>query len=390
LGGCKIIPYGRQDISQADIDSVVAVLSSDFLTQGPQVPLFEQTVANHVGAKHALAVNSATSALHVACLALGLGPGDWLWTTPITFVASANCGLYCGANVSFVDIDPQTYNLCPKALEVKLIESEKLGTLPKVLVAVHLSGQPCDMAAIHFLSQKYGFNIIEDASHAIGGRYKDEFIGGGRYSDITVFSFHPVKIITTAEGGMALTNSDELARKMTHLRSHGVTRDDTLMTKVPDGPWYYEQIALGFNYRMTELQAALGVSQMKRLDSFVERRHELAQRYGQLLTTLPLTTPYQHSDSYSSWHLYVVRLRLNEITKGHRQVFEALRDLGIGVNLHYIPVHTQPHYLRMGFKLGDYPEAEKYYAEAISLPIFKTMSIEQQDRVLSALKKSIE
>ena len=381
-----MIPYGHQDISQADIDAVVAVLQSDFLTQGPQVPLFEQTVAGHVGAKHALAVNSATSALHIACLALGLGPGDWLWTTPVTFVASANCGLYCGAQVDFVDIDPRTYNLCPQALETKLLVAEKAGKLPKVLVAVHLCGQPCDMETIHALGLKYGFKIIEDASHAIGGKYKGEFIGNSRYSEITVFSFHPVKIITTAEGGMALTNSDELAAQMALLRNHGITRDVAHMTHTPDGPWYYQQIGLGFNYRMTELQAALGVSQMQRLDTFVARRHELAHRYDQVLADLALATPLQHPDSYSGLHLYVVRLQLDKISKTHRQVFEALREQGIGVNLHYIPVHTQPHYQRMGFKVGDFPQAEQYYAEAISLPMYQTLSDQQQDRVMVALR----
>ncbi len=385
-----MIPYGRQDICQADIDAVVAVLQSDFLTQGPQVPLFEKTVAQHVGAKHALAVNSATSALHMACLALGLGPGDWLWTTPITFVASANCGLYCGAQVDFVDIDPRTYNLCPKALEAKLVAAEQAGKLPKVLVAVHLCGQSCDIAAIHALGQKYGFKIIEDASHAIGGKYKGEFIGNGRYSDITVFSFHPVKIITTAEGGMALTNSDELAHQMALLRSHGITRDTAHMTHAPDGPWYYQQIDLGYNYRMTELQAALGVSQMQRLDAFVSRRHQLARRYDQLLAALPVVTPWQHPDSYSGLHLYVVRLQLGIIDKTHRQVYEALREQGIGVNLHYIPVHTQPHYQRMGHKVGDYPQSEQYYAEAISLPMYQTLTDEQQDQVVAVLNKVLQ
>ncbi len=385
-----MIPYGRQDICQADIDAVVAVLQSDFLTQGPQVPLFEQTVAQHVGAKHALAVNSATSALHIACLALGLGPGDWFWTTPVTFVASANSGLYCGAQVDFVDIDSRTYNLCPQALEAKLVSAEKAGRLPKVLVTVHLCGQPCDMAAIHALGQKYGFKIIEDASHAIGAKYKGSFIGNGLYSDITVFSFHPVKIITTAEGGMALTNSDQLAEKMALLRSHGITRDPALMTHAPDGPWYYQQIDLGYNYRMTEMQAALGVRQMQRLDAFVARRHELARRYDQLLADLPLTTPWQHPDSYSGLHLYVVRLELGKIGKTQRQVFEALRAQGIGVNLHYIPVHTQPHYQRMGFKAGDYSQAEQYYAEAISLPMYQTLSAEQQDQVVKALQAVLQ
>lgn len=380
-----MIPYGRQEISQADIDAVVAVLQSDFLTQGPQVPLFEQTVAKHVGAKHALAVNSATSALHIACLALGLNSGDWLWTTPVTFVASANCGLYCGAQVDFVDIDPRTYNLCPQALEEKLIAADKDGRLPKVLVAVHLCGQPCDMVAVHELGQKYGFKIIEDASHAIGGKYKGEFIGNGRYSDITVFSFHPVKIITTAEGGMALTNSDELAAKMALLRSHGITRDTAQMTNAPDGPWYYQQTGLGFNYRMTELQAALGVSQMQQLNAFVARRHQLAKRYDQLLADLPLTTPWQHPDSYSGLHLYVIRLQLDRISQTHRQVFEALREQGIGVNLHYIPVHTQPYYQRMGFEKGDFPHAEQYYAQALSLPMYQSLTNVQQDQVVAAV-----
>lgn len=385
-----MIPYGRQDISQADIDAVVEVLESDFLTQGPKVPLFEQVVAEHVGAKHALAVNSATSALHIACMALGLGNGDWLWTTPVTFVASANCGLYCGAKIDFVDIDSRTYNLCPKALEKKLITAKLAGKLPKVLVAVHLCGQPCDMVAIHALAQRYGFKVIEDASHAIGGQYQGEFIGNGRYSDITVFSFHPVKIITTAEGGMALTNDDLLAEKMSLYRSHGITRDPKLMTHTPEGPWYYQQIELGYNYRMTELQAALGVSQMQRLDSFVAQRHTIATRYNKLLTNLPITLPWQHPDSYSGLHLYVIRLQLDKLGKTHLQIFEELRELGIGVNLHYIPVHTQPYYQQMGFKDGDFPEAEHYYSEAISLPMFQTLTELQQDEVIAVLRKVIE
>jgi UDP-4-amino-4,6-dideoxy-N-acetyl-beta-L-altrosamine transaminase len=382
-----MIPYGRQEITQSDIDSVVTVLQSDHLTQGPVVPRFEQAVASHVGAKHALAVNSATSALHIACLALGLGPGDWLWTTPVTFVASANCGLYCGARVDFVDIDPKTYNLCPRALEAKLVIAQREGKLPKVLVAVHLCGQPCDMEAIHALGQQYGFRIIEDASHAVGGRYKGEFIGNGRYSDITVFSFHPVKIITTAEGGMVLTNCDTLAESMALLRSHGITRNPGQMTRESDGPWYYQQINLGYNYRMTDLQAALGVSQMQRLDAYVARRHELARRYDRQLAELPVKTPWQHPDSYSGLHLYVIRLQLDKIPGTHRQVFEQLRDRGIGVNLHYIPVHTQPYYLQMGFAIGDFEQAERYYDEAISLPMFQTMSDQQLDQVVDALKQ---
>lgn len=385
-----MIPYGKQDISQEDINAVLEVLQSDFLTQGPKVPLFEQTVANKVGAKHALAVNSATSALHIACLSLGLQPGDWLWTTPITFVASANCGLYCGAKVDFVDIDPKTYNLCPQALAEKLQQAEQENRLPKIVVAVHLCGQPCDMQAIYALSQRYGFKIIEDASHAIGGKYRGEYIGNCRYSDITVFSFHPVKIITTAEGGMALTNNAELANKMNLYRSHGITRDPAQMTHEPDGPWYYQQIGLGYNYRMTELQAALGVSQMQRLDTFVARRHELAKRYDELLADLPVTTPWQHPDSYSGLHLYVIRLQLDKINKTHRQVFEALRNQGIGVNLHYIPVHTQPYYQNIGFKTGDFPDAERYYNEAISLPMYQGLTNAQQDEVIGALYNVLE
>ncbi len=385
-----MIPYGRQDISQNDIDAVIDVLKSDFLTQGPMVPRFEKVVAEHVGASHALAVNSATSALHIACLALGIGKGDWLWTTPITFVASANCGLYCGAKVDFVDIDSRSYNICPESLERKLNQAELDGKLPKVVVVVHLCGQPCDMFAIRALSKRFRFSIIEDASHAIGGKYRDEFIGAGRYSDITVFSFHPVKIITTAEGGMALTNSDLLAEKMSLYRSHGITRDPALMIGEPDGSWYYQQIELGYNYRMTELQAALGISQMDRLDHFVSCRHQIADRYNELLKVLPITLPWQHSDSYSGLHLYVIRLKLNAINKTHKEVFEELRALGIGVNLHYIPVHTQPYYQKMGFKVGDFPNAESYYTEAISLPMYPLLTLEQQRDVVLALAKAIE
>lgn len=384
-----MIPYGRQEITVADIDAVVAVLQSDFLTQGPMVPRFESAVADYCGAQHAVAVNSATSALHIACLALGLGPGDRLWTTPVTFVASANCGLYCGAQVDFVDIDPRTHNLSPQALERKLVEAEKSGTLPKIVVPVHLCGQPCEMEAIHRLSQRFGFKVIEDASHAIGGKYQGEPIGNGRYSDITVFSFHPVKIITTAEGGMALTNDATLAEKMGLLRSHGITRDPALMTHESDGPWYYQQVALGFNYRMTDLQAALGVSQMTRLNEYVERRHQLAARYNELLATLPVTIPWQHPDSYSGLHLYVIRLQREKISRSHCEVFESLRQQGIGVNLHYIPVHTQPYYQALGFKPGDFPEAERYYTEAISLPLYPTMTAAQQDLVIAALRESL-
>lgn len=382
-----MIPYGRQDINAADIDAVIAVLKSDFLTQGPAVPAFEKKVSTYTGAKHALAVNSATSALHIACLALGLGEGDWLWTTPITFVASANCALYCGAKVDFVDIDPRTYNLSPDAFEAKLLKAEQDGVLPKVLVVVHLSGQPCEMQRIRELAQRYDVKVIEDASHAIGGKYQDQPIGNCEYSDITVFSFHPVKIITTAEGGMTLTNSDDLAEKMALYRSHGITRDPAQMTQQPDGAWYYQQIELGYNYRMTELQAALGVSQMERLDEYVASRHRLATRYDSLLSDFPLTLPWQHPDGYSGLHLYVLRLDLDKITKTHKEVFDALRAEGIGVNLHYIPVHLQPYYQRMGFVKGDFPHAERYYEEAISIPMFQTMSDAQQDEVVAAIKK---
>ncbi|MBG9990024.1 UDP-4-amino-4,6-dideoxy-N-acetyl-beta-L-altrosamine transaminase [Pseudoalteromonas sp. NZS37] len=385
-----MIPYGKQDITQADIDAVVNVLKSDFLTQGPQVPAFENALMKATGADHALAVNSATSALHIACLALGLGAGDTLWTTPVTFVASANCGLYCGASVDFVDIDPATYNLCPKALEQKLVHAKKEGVLPKVLVAVHLCGQPCDMKAIHALSIEYGFKVIEDASHAIGGRYLEQPIGSCEYSDITVFSFHPVKIVTTAEGGAALTNSKALADKMALYRSHGITRDEALMENASHGGWYYEQVDLGFNYRMTELQAALGVSQMSRLGEFVSARHELAVSYYDKLASLPIVLPYQLPNTYSGLHLYVIRLNLNEISKTHKEVFDELRENGIGVNLHYIPVHLQPYYQKMGFKQGDFPNAESYYSNAISLPMFHGMTHEQQDEVISTLTQILE
>ena len=384
-----MIPYGRQHITEEDVSAVVEALTSDFLTQGPAVPRFEQAVLEVCHAQHAVACNSATSALHVACLALGLGEGDWLWTTPVTFVASANCGLYCGAQVDFVDIDPRTYNMSVQALEAKLQQAKVTGRLPKVVVPVHLCGQPCDMQAIHALGQEYGFKIIEDASHAIGGKYHNEPIGNCRFSDITVFSFHPVKIVTSAEGGMAVTNDAALAQRMELLRSHGITREPSLMTKPMDGPWYYQQVDLGYNYRMTDLQGALGASQMTRLEAYVARRHELARRYDKLLTVLPVVTPWQHPDSYSGLHLYVVRLKLDQISKSHLDVFNALRAKGILVNLHYIPVHTQPYYQAMGFKEGDFPEAECYYREAISLPMYPMLTDAQQDEVVAALKEAL-
>jgi UDP-4-amino-4,6-dideoxy-N-acetyl-beta-L-altrosamine transaminase len=383
------IPYGRQEITDEDIQSVVNVLRSDYLTQGPLVPEFEEKVKTYCGAQYALAVNSATSALHIACMALGLGSGDELWTSPITFVASANCGLYCGAKVDFVDIDPKTYNLCPNALEEKLARAKQSGRLPKVVVAVHLAGQSCDMRAIHKLSKLYGFRVIEDASHAIGGSYLGAKIGACKYSDITIFSFHPVKIITTAEGGMALTNSDELANKMSLLRSHGITRDISKMVRSPDGPWYYEQTDLGYNYRMTELQAALGVSQMNRLDKYVAKRHELAGRYMNLFQNHPITLPWQDPEGYSGLHLYIVRLKLNEIQKTHLEVFECMRAKKIAVNLHYIPVYRHPYYCAQGIGSDIFIEADRYYAEAISLPMFPSLTIEEQDYVASSLIDSL-
>ena len=380
-----MIPYGRQDITEDDVEAVVSTLRSDFLTQGPVVPRFEKVVSDHVGATHAIAVNSATSALHIACLALGLGPGDWLWTSPITFVASANCALYCGASVGFVDIDPDTYNLSIEDLERRLEAAEREGRLPKIVVPVHLCGQSCDMSAIADLAKHYQFRVIEDASHAIGGKYRNGLVGNCRYSDITIFSFHPVKIVTTAEGGMALTNDEALAAKMALLRSHGITRDPSQMDQDPEGAWYYQQIDLGFNYRMTEMQAALGVSQMDRIETYVARRHAIARRYDALLQDMPVVRPMQTADAYSAYHLYPVRVpRADRL-----RVFERLREAGIGVNVHYIPVHLQPYYRAMGFEPGDYPEAERYYAEAISLPLYPTMSEAQQDQVVAALRSAV-
>ncbi len=380
-----VIPYGRQDIDARDIESVLSVLQSDFLTQGPQVPAFEGAVAAWTGAPHAVALNSATSALHVACMALGLGPGDVLWTVPTTFVASANCALYCGASVDFVDIDPRRYTMCPQALEVRLEQARRDGRLPKIVVPVHLTGQPADMAAIGELARAYGVRVIEDASHAIGALHQGHPVGDCRFSDITVFSFHPVKIVTTAEGGVATTLDADLASKMQLARSHGITRDPALMSRAPDGPWYYEQITLGYNYRMTELQAALGVSQMARLQTLVERRRALAERYDKLLADLPLTLPWQAPDTASSWHLYVVQ----GDPKRHLGLFEHLRGKGIGANLHYIPVHLQPYYRAMGFGPGQFPQAEDYYRRAISIPLYPGLAESDQDRVVDALREGL-
>jgi len=380
-----MIPYGKQDINQNDIDAVISVLTSDFITQGPKVPLFEQNVASYCHAKYGVAVNSATSALHIACVALGLAEGDYLWTSPNSFVASANCALYCGAQVDFVDIDAKTYNLCADKLEEKLQLAKQNNTLPKIVIPVHFAGQSCDMQRIYALSQKYGFKIIEDASHAIGGRYLEHPVGSCQYSDITVFSFHPVKIITTAEGGLATTNQPDLAEKMYLLRNHGITRDPKLMNRPPEGDWYYQQIDLGFNYRMTELQAALGISQMQRLDEFVIKRHILQWHYDDLLKDLPIILPYQSTDSYSALHLYPIQLKLEDIKLNRRQVFTALRAAGIGVNVHYIPIYRQPYYQQQNFSKEYYSIADNYYSRTISLPLFYGLSFEQQEQVVSAL-----
>lgn len=377
-----MIPYGRQDITEEDEQAVIAVLRSDFLTQGPQVPAFEAAVAQYVNAKHAVAVNSATSALHIACMALHLEKGDVLWTVPNSFVASANVGLYCGATVDFVDITPDTYLMCPDALEAKLKEAKAEGKLPKVIVPVHFAGQSCDMCRIGSLAQQFGVKVIEDASHAIGARYLGAPVGNCTYSDIAVFSFHPVKIITTAEGGLATTQDSELARRMELYRSHGVTRDADLMQNESEGGWYYEQVALGYNYRMTEMQAALGLSQMSRLDQFVARRNTLAQRYDLLLQDIDVKTPKQGPESYSSYHLYPIQVN------DRARVFAELRENGIGVNVHYIPIHRQPFYAAMGFRKGDFPVAESYYDNAISIPLYAGLTDADQDTVIEKLRRA--
>lgn len=382
-----MIPYGRQHITQADIDAVTEVLQSDFLTQGPAVPAFEQRLAEVTSAKHAVAVNSATSALHIACLALGIGPGSRVWTSPISFVASANCARYCGADVDFVDVEPDSGNMAVDKLRQKLEAARSTDSLPQLVIPVHLAGSSCDMQQIHYLAKEFGFAIIEDASHAVGASYQDEPVGSCRYSDITVFSFHPVKIITTAEGGMALTNNAGLADKMRLLRSHGISRDESQMTEPSHGAWYYQQLLLGFNYRMTDLQAALGLSQSRRLLPIIQKRQLLAANYHRLLADLPLSLPQLDDINISAWHLFIVRLD----DKSKRQaVFNGLRDAGIGVNVHYIPIHTQPYYQQLGFDWGDLPVAEDFYERIISLPMYPELTGEQQQYVADTLAELLQ
>ncbi|WP_405759782.1 UDP-4-amino-4,6-dideoxy-N-acetyl-beta-L-altrosamine transaminase [Anaerovibrio slackiae] len=385
-----MIYYGKQSIDTADIQSVVDVLNSDFLTQGPVLEQFEKKVAQYCGAKYAVAVTNATSALHIACRAAGLGKGDVLWTSPITFTASANCGRYCGADVDFVDIDAATYNMSPDELEQKLQQAKAKGRLPKVVVPVHLAGQSCDMRRIQELSVEYGFTILEDASHAIGADYLDTKVGSCAYSDMAVFSFHPVKIITTGEGGMVLTNNEVLYKKLCLYRSHGITRDAALMTHEADGPWYYQQIDLGYNYRMTELQAALGFSQMDKLDEFVARRRYLVSRYDELLQDLPMITPHVLEGANPSWHLYMVRVDFSKLQMNKVQLFAEMKKRGVVLNLHYIPVHTQPYYQDLGFKQGDFPQSEKYYEEIFTLPLYYGLTDEQQDDVVAALRDCLK
>jgi UDP-4-amino-4,6-dideoxy-N-acetyl-beta-L-altrosamine transaminase len=380
-----VIPYGRQHIAEEEFRAVVEVLKSDRLTQGPVIEEFERSVAAYCGAKYAVAVSNGTAALHLACLAAGLGPGDLLWTSPNTFVASANCGLYCGARVDFVDINLRTYNIDVTALAEKLETAARREKLPKVVIPVHFAGQSCEMAAIRELADKYRFTIIEDACHALGGRYRGTKVGSCVFSEMTVFSFHPVKIITTGEGGMILTNRKNLYEKLLRLRTHGITRDPALMEGETHGPWYYQQIELGFNYRMTDIQAALGLAQLRKVEKFVERRHYLAERYNEKLNDLPVTIPYQHPETESAWHLYVIRVEAAR----RREIFERLRAEGILVNVHYIPVHTQPYYERVGFKTGDFPEAEAYYREALTLPLYYGLKEEEQDYVIGRLQEII-
>lgn len=380
-----MIPYGRQTVTSADIEAVSDVLRSDFLTQGPTVPRFEMAIAERCSATYGVATSSATSALHIACLALGVGVGDRVWTSAITFVASANCAMYCGASVDFVDIDSNTYNMSMEHLERKLFEANRQGMLPKVVIPVHLAGQSCDMARIHALSKQYGFRVIEDASHALGATYLGKPVGSCQFSDITVFSFHPVKIITTGEGGIATTNDELLVKKMALYRSHGITRDYEQMRDIPKGPWYYEQLELGFNYRLTDIAAGLGISQLSRLDEILSTRHLLARNYDSLLEAYPVQTPWQHPDCSSANHLYIIRPDLRALNTSHAELFERLKSRGISANLHYIPLFRHPFYSVRGFRTADYPNAEAYYANAMSVPLYPSLTEEQQRQVIEAL-----
>lgn len=380
----KVIPYGKQSISQDDINAVIDVLKSDWLTQGPAVPAFESAIAEYCGAHYACATNSATSALHIACLALGVGKGDIVWTSPISFVASSNCALYCGADIDFVDIDLETGNMSVATLKEKLTLAKKNQRLPKVVIPVHLAGQSCDMVAINALAKEYGFKVIEDASHAIGAKYKDKPVGSCVYSDITVFSFHPVKIITSAEGGMAVTNCAELNKKMSRLRSHGITNIPEEMTEPSHGPWYYQQLELGFNYRMTDMQAALGLSQLKQLDNFVSVRNNIATTYNHAFANSTLAHLTQSNECYSSYHLYIVRLTQCDVEK-HKSVITGMREQGIIAHLHYIPIHLQPYYQALGFSDGDFPNAESYYKQAVTIPLHPTMTADEQQFVIDTL-----
>lgn len=384
-----MIPYGRQSIDEADIQAVIDTLRSDWLTQGPAVGRLETALAELCHVPHAVAVNSATSALHIACLAIGVGPGDVVWTVPNTFVASANCARLCGADVGFVDIDPRTYNIDVRALEHKLVQAKAAGRLPKAVIPVHFSGRAPDQKAIWMLAQSYGVRIIEDASHSVGATHQGEPIGSCRWSDIAIFSFHPVKIVTTAEGGLATTRDAELADRMARLRTHGITKDQRLLSKKDEGGWYYEQIELGLNYRLTDIQAALGLSQLRRLQEFLRRRRELVARYDRLLADMPVTRPLTDLLEESAWHLYVIRIDLAQAKKTRRQVYDAMRAADIGVQVHYIPVHLQPYYRALGFKPGHCPEAELYAEQALTLPLYPAMSDSDQDQVVAALRASL-
>lgn len=389
-----MIPYGRQHIDDDDVAAVVAALTSDFLTQGPRIPAFEQALAGYCGAAHGVALANATAALHIAVLALGMGRAKRLWTSPVTFVASANCARYCGAEVDFVDIDPKSYNMDVAALAAKLEAARASNKLPDIVMPVHLAGQSAPMKEIAELARRYGFAVVEDASHAVGADYEGAKVGCCRYSDAAIFSFHPVKILTTGEGGLILTNRDDVARATARLRSHGMTRESDEMTGPSHGGWYYEQIDLGYNYRMTDLQAALGLSQFARLSAFLARRRELAARYDRLLAGLDLVRPWQHPDGLSSYHLYPVWIDPGPREAGQggdrrRRVYDHLRANGIGVQVHYIPVHLQPYYRRLGFKPGDFPNAERYYAGALSLPLFPALTDAEQDTVIARLAEAL-